>query len=190
MRSATCETCGASVPYMKRRNAQSFYVYARCSRCDAPADPERTQYSKDIFFADEIAAMCWDPEQKPEHACGFCGQLVFALHGHHLFPREWYGADCDNGPIINLCGPCHDGWHARAKWFASRALIRDLKRDGHHELAASAERLYEALPDRYRPPPIDTAPRLTPRMPQMVQQRFDRMVAAVESAADDEEPKR
>lgn len=42
---------------------------------------------------------------------GPCGQLAHC-ELHHLAPRAYVGAECNDWPTAWLCRPCHDRWHA------------------------------------------------------------------------------
>lgn len=57
-------------------------------------------------------------EDLVEGVCQRCAEL--GIEVHHTSPREVFGDDADNWPLIDLCRECHAEWHERMNAWAGK----------------------------------------------------------------------
>lgn len=93
-----------------------------------------------------------------EPACYICG-ITHGLQGHHITPQTAGGED---GPVVNLCGTCHQTAHAQALNILSKQPNRQLFPDALAKRAAIVVRFIVVAIRRERENPDASNPYTIP----------------------------
>lgn len=80
-------------------------------------------------------------DYRPEERCERCGDQ--GVETHHTAPREWFGVKlAETYPLVELCRPCHELWHAVARVGAATQWSKQARMRG---LTAVAEAMENGL---------------------------------------------
>ncbi len=90
-----------------KSNATCSYL-AHCGVCDAKVPTTKALHQSQLH---RLVYVDDSPFSREHRTCSVTGCRAVGIEMHHFAPRNTFGADADNWPVLPLCRHHHRQWH-------------------------------------------------------------------------------